>query len=279
MNNEEIRDNEKINLRRFAKLTDAPFMRVCLGHKDRPQAWHGVVPGWNDYSFDIQSNVAVVLRGLVCQDFESNKAFLTYYNPNFPLENDVVVVKSPKGWHVFRKGTTPYLQIKDDETILMEVRSGNQYMITGSSWVNGKQYQFKRIPETLAEYDAKIHNARLEALGWIPIFAEEWTKTTQKTKGRMGDKKGLFDLVKVNISIADVTPEVDRRGPKTQYVWCPFHNDKKPDGSPSLRVRLETNVFFCFSCGARGGAIDMFAKRHGLTPMDSAVELANMYNL
>jgi hypothetical protein len=283
---------EKQNLRTLAKLTGAPFMAVPYGEKGRVIPWKNSVPGFNDYSFIEQSNCGIILRGLVCQDFESTEAFNTYYTVDFPLENNVAVVKSPHGWHVFFKGSVPYSRVKLEGKLILEIRSGNQYMVAVSSVVDDTLYRTVKMPETLEDYDVVKHSARLAALGWASIYAEQWTlqkkidddwKETPQTKGGKEGRKpvGLFDLVNGGVGMPDVFQDVDRHGPNTQYIWCCFHPDRKPGEKcqPSLRVRLRENYFYCFSCGARGGPADAYAKQHGLTPMEAAVKLANEFKL
>lgn len=42
---------------------------------------------------------------------------------------------------------------------------------------------------------------------------------------------------------------------------CPFHDDHRP----SLTFHARSNTFRCFSCGARGGPIDLVMRRLGMT--------------
>jgi DNA primase len=51
---------------------------------------------------------------------------------------------------------------------------------------------------------------------------------------------------------------------------CPFHKDTKP----SLRVRVETGAYLCFSCGAAGGDVLAFhMQRHELNFVTAAKQL------
>ena len=51
---------------------------------------------------------------------------------------------------------------------------------------------------------------------------------------------------------------------------CPFHQD----GTPSLRVRLDSGSFRCMACGAHGGDVLAFHMlRHGLRFVDAARDL------
>jgi hypothetical protein len=47
--------------------------------------------------------------------------------------------------------------------------------------------------------------------------------------------------------------EKKRSAPDQARVVCPFHADH----SPSCDVNLAKNVFFCRSCGAKGGYLDV----------------------
>lgn len=42
---------------------------------------------------------------------------------------------------------------------------------------------------------------------------------------------------------------------------CPFHDDHRP----SLTFHARSNTFRCFSCGARGGPIDLVMRRLGMS--------------
>ena len=44
-------------------------------------------------------------------------------------------------------------------------------------------------------------------------------------------------------------------------IFCPFHDDRK---NPNLNVNVEKNVYFCFSCGAKGDVTDFVSKTMNL---------------
>jgi len=51
---------------------------------------------------------------------------------------------------------------------------------------------------------------------------------------------------------------------------CPFHNDRHP----SFSVSLKTGAFICFACGISGGdIIDFHMKRHNLSFISACKEL------
>lgn len=57
---------------------------------------------------------------------------------------------------------------------------------------------------------------------------------------------------------------------KQATALCPFHSDKKP----SFSVNLIHGMFFCFSCGVRGGNVLKFHMRlRGIKFIDAVNEL------
>lgn len=57
---------------------------------------------------------------------------------------------------------------------------------------------------------------------------------------------------------------------KQATALCPFHSDK----IPSLSVNLVHGMFFCFSCGARGGnVLDFHMRLHGIEFKKAVTEL------
>lgn len=57
---------------------------------------------------------------------------------------------------------------------------------------------------------------------------------------------------------------------KQATALCPFHSDK----IPSLSVNLIHGMFFCFSCGAKGGNVLKFHMRlHGIEFTKAVTEL------
>lgn len=69
-----------------------------------------------------------------------------------------------------------------------------------------------------------------------------------------------------------IAPYVDlkRRG-RNLTGLCPFHNEK----TPSFTVYPETQSFYCFGCGAGGGAITFVRKIENLDYMEAVKSLAD----
>jgi len=53
--------------------------------------------------------------------------------------------------------------------------------------------------------------------------------------------------------------ELRQRG-RDYWGCCPFHGDK----SPSFKVNVERQSFYCFGCGEHGDSIDFIMKRHDI---------------
>lgn len=81
----------------------------------------------------------------------------------------------------------------------------------------------------------------------------------------------LQDL-KLKTDISDVISTyvtLKKRG-NTQVGLCPFHNEK----TPSFTVYPETQSFYCFGCGAGGGAIEFVKRIENLDYVDAVKSLA-----
>ena len=56
-------------------------------------------------------------------------------------------------------------------------------------------------------------------------------------------------------------------------VVCPFHGDK----NPSMQINLGKEFFYCYGCGAHGGAAELVAKFNpDLTPIQVFSTLARI---
>lgn len=60
---------------------------------------------------------------------------------------------------------------------------------------------------------------------------------------------------------------------------CPIHRGN--GRSRTFSVNLEQHVFHCFDkgCGAEGDVIDLWARLHGLSLRDAAVDLVQTFHL
>lgn len=78
--------------------------------------------------------------------------------------------------------------------------------------------------------------------------------------------------LKMKIDISDIISSyvtLKKRG-STHVGLCPFHNEK----TPSFTVYPETQSFYCFGCGAGGGAIEFVKKIENLDYIDAVKFLA-----
>lgn len=64
-----------------------------------------------------------------------------------------------------------------------------------------------------------------------------------------------------------------KRVGKDYYAICPFHLDTKP----SMRIREERGVFFCFGCNQGGDAIKFVMKMHNISFREALLYLAERY--
>lgn len=78
--------------------------------------------------------------------------------------------------------------------------------------------------------------------------------------------------LKMKVDIGDIISgyvTLKKRG-STYVGLCPFHNEK----TPSFTVYPETQSFYCFGCGAGGGAIEFVKKMENLDYIDAVKSLA-----
>jgi DNA primase len=87
-----------------------------------------------------------------------------------------------------------------------------------------------------------------------------------------------FEAVRSAVPIARVLELADSvaaarsghqlRGP------CPLHASSGPN-SRTFSVNLDTNRFRCFKCQAAGGQLELWAKLHGITVYEAAIDLCD----
>jgi DNA primase len=70
---------------------------------------------------------------------------------------------------------------------------------------------------------------------------------------------------------------VEENGPQLRGT-CPIHQSQSP-GSRTFSVNLDKNAFRCFTCGAKGNQLDLWAKVHGLSLFDAAIDLCQRANV
>ena len=82
----------------------------------------------------------------------------------------------------------------------------------------------------------------------------------------------LFETVRTNVKAIDVVLMAGFQPNRSKMICCPFHNDKHP----SMKVDRR---YFCFSCGAKGDAIDFVANYYGLSLKEAAEKIASDFGL
>lgn len=86
-------------------------------------------------------------------------------------------------------------------------------------------------------------------------------------------KSDAFQFIKENVDILEylesVVGNVKKDGNSRARCKCPIHGGDNPN---SLSVDLERGLFKCFSCGAQGSVIDLYA---GINDMEPDRELLN----
>ena len=82
----------------------------------------------------------------------------------------------------------------------------------------------------------------------------------------------LFETVRTNVKAVDVVLMAGFQPNRSKMICCPFHNDKHP----SMKVDRR---YFCFSCGAKGDAIDFVANYYGLSLKEAAEKIISDFGL
>lgn len=77
-----------------------------------------------------------------------------------------------------------------------------------------------------------------------------------------------FKAVKAAVSMPELLAE-DGIEVKRGWAICPFHADTKPS------MRVYSDGFYCFSCGAGGDVITYVARRRGISNGEAAKLLAD----
>ena len=85
----------------------------------------------------------------------------------------------------------------------------------------------------------------------------------------------MFEKVNILAELEDLAIEVDYSGSNTVKVICPFHDDS----SPSMIFWLDSSLFECKACGAKGDIADYLAKLVGKPRADLTLLLQKKYGL
>ncbi|MBF8247150.1 MAG: DNA primase [Rickettsia sp.] len=87
----------------------------------------------------------------------------------------------------------------------------------------------------------------------------------------------FYEKIRIQVSIADIISRFTKitfKG-KEFIGLCPFHKER----TPSFTVSTEKRFYHCFGCGAHGDLIEFYSKMNSLKYHDSAIKLAQEYNI
>ena len=93
-----------------------------------------------------------------------------------------------------------------------------------------------------------------------------WGLRRKKQKG--GKPINIFENVKNEISLKEAAEHYGVALGKNGMATCPFHLDCCPS------LKLNSNFYYCFGCGASGDVIDFVAQLYDLSKPDAAEKLA-----
>ncbi len=84
----------------------------------------------------------------------------------------------------------------------------------------------------------------------------------------------FFETVKQNICVPDAGRQtLSAASQPGRMCSCPFHDDRHPS------MKLNTDYFYCFGCGATGDVIDFVARLFGLSSYEAAKKLAHDFGI
>lgn len=92
------------------------------------------------------------------------------------------------------------------------------------------------------------------------------------------DIKQAIELIKERTSISDIVSHyvsIKPAGAGQYQCKCPFHKD----GNPSMGISDEKGVYNCFSCGAKGDAVQFVKDIEQLTFIDAVKRIISMADL
>jgi len=90
-----------------------------------------------------------------------------------------------------------------------------------------------------------------------------------------------YDLSKINVEhmleilgVQNITPGLE----EIQFS-CPYPSHERGDRNPSASINRYTTVFFCFSCRAKGTAVNLVSEVEGISPVLAIKWLREAYGL
>lgn len=82
----------------------------------------------------------------------------------------------------------------------------------------------------------------------------------------------IFEQTKSLVTARQVAEYYGLKVKKNGMACCPFHDDKHP----SMKIDQK---YYCFTCGARGDAINYVSDMFGLSPLDAVKKINNDFSL
>lgn len=73
------------------------------------------------------------------------------------------------------------------------------------------------------------------------------------------NKTKILNSLNISKFYQELIPSLEINGKPEALGLCPFHDDH----SPSLSVNIETGLFRCFSCDAKGDVFAFYQKYNG----------------
>jgi len=120
-----------------------------------------------------------------------------------------------------------------------------------------------RVPLLYAGFSKPRSSTRHAA----PDFAAQEIKMKYVDFRLLREKVPMSAVIELLGYVPRSNKQGQLRGP------CPVHQSKSPT-SRVFSVNLARNAFRCFSCGAQGNQLDLWAQIHSLSTHAAAIDLA-----
>lgn len=78
----------------------------------------------------------------------------------------------------------------------------------------------------------------------------------------------IYEAVRAGVKLPEAAERYGLLPGKNSMVCCPFHDDRTPS------MKLNSDYYYCFGCGAKGDVIALTAELLGLSAADAAQKLA-----
>lgn len=84
---------------------------------------------------------------------------------------------------------------------------------------------------------------------------------------------GIFEEVKLSVSMAQVAEMCGFHPDRTGRILCPFHHEKTPS------LKLYDKSFYCYGCQAGGDIIKFVQLFHDCAPLEAAQKIAAYFGV